>query len=109
MRQENSLDSVVAFFVSKISGQKLAEFARAAHHVEISKSIQEMANRANILVGRHPVQSLSYQDKMILALYERFNHLIPKNYLDAGVEMAEHDGKKPVFYDPRTGTVYTLN
>ena len=108
MGKNNSLDGFVAFLAGKIPGPKLAEFVRRAHAIEIKKSIQDIANHAHSLMGNPQVHSLSHYDRMILTLYERFSNSIPEEYRDAGIKMAEHDGRKPLFYDSRTGYVYTL-
>ena len=108
------LEMLLHFFVNKMPGPVLAEFARRAYNVQISSALHQIASEANSEliygVGRVttvPALALNLRDRMTLHLFETYRHLIPVTYREAGLKMAEHDGQRPVFYDPKTGKVYS--
>ncbi|MBI2558792.1 hypothetical protein HYW20_05700 [Candidatus Woesearchaeota archaeon] len=110
MSNKAALETVLTFLVNHTSGPKLAEFARRAHLLEINQCAIDMANQAHQLMGDHPIQEEpNFRDRLILALHQKYSHLISEDYRHAGIEMAHYDLKKPLFHDPKTGGIYTLS
>jgi len=109
MNEKGAIDRAVTFLINQLPGPTLAEFVRQGHKAEITKAIKDIADYVRSQMGTHSTPPLSLRDRLILALYRNYANLITENYIEAGIAMAEHDGRKPVFYDPKTGSVYSLS